>query len=61
MSSENSTDTGIRRNFASRLLNRAIKDRQTGEIKQPEVTTADAEKSAATATEVKEPVATASS
>ena len=61
MSSENSTDTGIRRNFASRLLNRAIKDRKTGEIAKPEVTTASAENIAATPAEVKEPVASANS
>jgi hypothetical protein len=56
MSSENNS---ARSNFASRLLNKAIQDRKTGEIKKPELTTAEAQKYAVQAAETKEPVGSA--
>ena len=54
-----STDSGARKNFASRLLNKAIQERKTGEIKKPELTTAEAQKFAVQSSENKEPVGTA--
>ncbi len=60
MSRDNSPEAGTTGNFASRLLNKAIQDRKTGEIKKPDLTVADAQKFAAQPTESKQPAATAS-
>ena len=61
MSSENNASVGASRNFASRLLNKAIQERKTGEIKKPELTTAEAQKFAVETTETKEPATTVKS
>ena len=54
MSNESKSDSGTRRNFASRLLNKAIQDRKTGEIQKPDLTTAEAQKYAVQSAENKE-------
>ena len=58
MSSEHNSESGARKNFASRLLNKAIQERKTGEIKKPDLTTADAQKYAVQTAETKEPATT---
>jgi hypothetical protein len=59
MSRDNNSEAGTARNFASRLLNKAIQERKTGEMKKPDLTVADAEKFAITSTASKQPVAIA--
>lgn len=56
MSSESKLELGANRNFASRLLNKAIQERKTGD-KKPDLTTANAQRYAVQAVESKEPVA----
>lgn len=56
MSSDNKSSAGSKTNFASRLLNKAIQERKTGEMKKPEITAAQAERYATPASESKETV-----
>ncbi|GEM_PF-3592729 len=59
MSSESSHAATVRKNFASRLLTKAIQERKTGEIPRPAVPAVAEPPVAAAAAEVKEPAVSA--
>lgn len=61
MSSDNNSESGARKGFASRLLNKAIQERKTGEIKKPDLTTADAQKYAVETGQTRQPATTVKS